>query len=340
MKINLKKISIILAVTCHFIGMPVINPTHSRPVEGGEYNNAEQLKARITREEFAEFHDILIIENKNVELEIEDIYFSNFDLNTGVLNYDEIFSVKSPEFKPEIFTGKQKETVTTTAAPEYKRSNINNIALSGSKTFSGQSKVQVKTSESNLFKNLGQSEFRERLKKAAKLIKTRGEPAEIQQALVELETIADNKAENLSNIAKLHIRAGNMQKACGLLEKAETLAPEDFKVVYTHAVCLYKYNKFIKAEEKLKKVVSLNPDFMYAYYNLGNIYYKNKDYNKAIDFFKKAMELAPGKANVYFNIALTLEQMNYTELAKKFYSKCLEIDPLDKEALKALENLN
>ena len=297
---------------------------------------------RITREKFAKFVDTLLIEDKNRQINLENIYFNNFDLSTGKLKNDEIFSVKSPKFEPDIFTKKQKQKEKTIENSEdFSGSNIYNISLSGSSPSPENHASATKdTSASDFFYKLNNDDFKEKLKKTASLIKTEGNTDKTRQMLSELEKKVNNNTVNLSNIAKLYIKAGEIQKACKLLEKAEIISPDDFKILYTHAICLYKQNNLTMAKEELKKVAEMKPDFMYAYYNLGNIYFKEKNYHEALDSFKKAMELTPNNEDVYFNIAVTLEMLDYKEIAKKFYSKCLELNPKDKGALQALENLN
>ncbi len=342
MKIYFIKLSVIFTITCLLSGMGLYSEASAYSLKNNE-DRAEPFNVRVTREEFAGFHDTLVIENENIEIDLEKLYFSNFDLNTGSLNYDEIFSVKNPKFEPDIFSRlqqKKEKEIVITPQKRHDHSGIHNIALYGSRIASKtQNPDPKKRAEINLFSDSNRNEFSEKLKKAAGLIKNQKDSPEIQQILLELERIAYN-AQNLSNIAKLYIRKGNTQKAYELLERAEKISPDNFKILYTYAICLYKHNDFAGAEKKLKKVMLLKPDFMHAYYNLGNIYYKEKNYHKAIDCFKKAMELAPEKADIYFNIALTLEMLDYKKLAKKFYSKCLELDPADKEALKALQKLN
>ncbi len=301
----------------------------------------DTINVRVTREEFADFHDTLIIEDRIIKLELEEFYFSDFDLVTGSFKHDAIFSNKNPKFQKDIFSGprqKNKENVTATSQG---RQGIHSIKLSGTTSPGNKRPVAKKDRPGvNLFSDLEQSEFTEKLKKAANLVKKQEDLPELELTLLEMEKFAGNKPQNLTNMGKVYLKAGNTQKACEFFSKAETLSPDDYKISYMHSICLYKMDELVKAEEKFKKVARLKPDFMYAYYNLGNLHYKKENYKKAIDSFKKAMELAPGNKDIYFNIGLTLENMGYTELAKKFYQKCLELDPTDKEAVKALEKLH
>jgi len=331
-----QKILALLGFTFLILGITYPVNTLAAPLEKA----SSPFNLRITREKFAKFVDTLIIEDKNRKINLEDIYFNNFDLSTGKLKNDEIFSVKSPKFEPGIFTRKQKKKAAE-KPKNFISGNIYNISLSGSKPVQKKIVSNIEnTSASDFFSKLNNDDFKEKLEKTVSLIKSEGNTDKTRQMISELEKIAGNNAINLSNIAKLYIKTGETQKACELLEKAEKFSPDNFKLLYTHAICLYKQNNLSAAEGILKKIVKMKPDFMYSYYNLGNIYFKRKSYHKALDSFKKAMELAPKNEDVYFNIAVTLERLDYKELAKKFYSKCLELNPKDKGAAQALKNLN
>ncbi|NLF82668.1 MAG: tetratricopeptide repeat protein, partial [Candidatus Gastranaerophilales bacterium] len=183
------------------------------------------------------------------------------------------------------------------------------------------------------------SEFEEKLKATATLLEKDKNNPKARQELLELENEAGENGVNLANVAKLYIKVGENGRAKDLLNRAESLSPQNYKVIYTNAVFLYKNNDLASAEEKLLKVSRLNQGFMHAHYNLGNLYYRQNEYKKAIESFKKAMELAPENADIYFNIAMTLEAMGQKELARKFYARVLDLNPNDKEALKAVERL-
>jgi len=330
------KILIFFALTCLFSGIIARKVVLAASLHNEQ--SSEAFNLRVTRENFADFHDTLIIENENKQLGLEKIYFDNFDFLAGKFNLDELFSVRNPKFEPNIYTKKEEEKVFVDEVQNH--SGIYNINISGNSGVNNNIASNApKKAELNLFSEVTGNEFNEKLKKAANLIKTQKNSYEAQKILAELEKTAGNNAVSIANIAKLYIQSDKSVKAYELLKQAETLAPNDFKIIYTSAVCLYKQNALISAEEKLKKVAELKPDFMYAHYNLGNVYHKQKNYHKALDSFKKALELAPENADIYYNIAVTLEMLDNKKLAKQFYSKCLELNPKDKNAIQALDKL-
>lgn len=314
---------------------------------------SEQLKATITREEFADFYDTLVIEPENEELGIGDINLKNFTFIGGKLNLiqDELFSMRSPYFEPDIFVKKQREeqrkAERNAESSRYGysrqggRRSVTNVRISqANPTVERHFSVsEAKSSLEAVAETKKGGEFEEKLKAAAILLEKDKNSPKARQELLELENAAGENGVNLSNVAKLYIKIGENGRAKDLLSRAESLSPQNYKVIYTNAVFLYKNNDLVKAEEKLVKVSHLNPGFMHAHYNLGNIYYRQNEYKKAIESFKKAMELAPENSDIYFNIGMTLEAMGQKDLARKFYSKVLELNPNDKEALKAVERL-
>lgn len=284
---------------------------------------ALELQARITREEFAEFYGVLIIEEEFEDLEFDDVFDSCFDPITAKPRRDEIFSVRSPYFKPDILKKKkeEKQQIAEEKPEQNDFKNVYNVELSP--------KPEPK-----------KNPFKDKLLTANKLIESGSNLDQAGYILSELEPEASEDPVNLSNIAKLYIKKGDNKKAIELLDKARQLDPDDYKLLYTYGVTLYKDNQLDLAEISLFRTIQLKPDFMYAHYNLGNVYYKKEQYKKALDSFKKAMELAPQKADIYFNIAITLEQLGYQDIAAKFYQKTLELNPNDKDAFKAIQRLN
>ncbi len=280
---------------------------------------AADFNVRITREEFADFYGILIIEENFKGLSLDGVFSSGFDPLSGKLKRDEIFSVRSAYFKPDIFKKKEKEKP---GIPENYGENkgIYNVRLSS------KPEIIKKT-------------FKDNLLAAKNIIESGKNPGQAEEILMALEKTSDNNPVNISNIAKLYLKGGNRPRALELLKRAKELAPDDYKILYTYGIALYKNDELNRAEVLLLEITRIKPDFMYAHYNLGNIYYKRKEYKKALDSFEKAMELAPDKADIYFNIAITLEQLGYSDMASRFYSKCLELNPDDDEAFKALQRL-
>lgn len=276
------------------------------------YSSALEFNLRVSREEFAEFYDTLIIEQDFKELSMDDVLSSSFDPTTGKLN-NNIFSARSPYFDPNAF--KKEERI---EEPEYK--SVYNIKLAAAPSM----------------KQSGTS-FKQKLLDANKLAASGSNKQQVWEILAGLEHDAEDDAVNLSNIATVYIKTGNNTKALDLLNKAKQLAPDNYKILYTYGITLYKTNNLSLAESNLLRVTQLKSDFMYAHYNLGNVYYKQKEYTKALNSFKKAMELAPDNSNIYYNIAITLDRLGHKDLAQKFYNKCLSLNPNDKDAFKAVQ---
>ncbi len=305
-------------------------------------DNDVSFNLRITREEFSEISDTLIMqdENKKNDINLDEVYFNQFNMLTGNFNHDQIFSARSDEFKYG-FSANQKEEINIVNKTSQDFQKVYNIDLSGtqSKKVNKSSKNKSSGKIALLSEVNSGNKFSDKFKEIVSLINSGENVSVVKKNLIELEKTVENDAINLSNIAKLYARIGERDKAGELLQRAESLSPNDFKILYMNAVHFYNQDKLFKAEERLKKVAALNPDFMHAHYNLGNIYYKEQKYREAINSFRKAMDLAPENPDIYYNIGLTLERIDQPQMAKEFYAKCIDLNPGDKEALKALEKL-
>ncbi len=285
---------------------------------------AVELKARVTREEFAEFYGTLIIEEIFTELNLDDIFTSNFDMAAGTLRRDDLFSVRSPYFEPNILKKAENPKPPMQKQGKNKERPEDNI---------------IQNIKLNEREELQKNTFKIKLNAANKIIDTGKNFDQAKSILDSLRDEAGDNNVNLTNIAKLYLKIDENNTAIELLKKATDLEPNDHKILYTYAIALYKNDELNLAEINLSQITKIKPDFMYAHYNLGNLYYKKKEYKKAIDSFKQAMKLAPDKSDIYFNIAITLEQLGYKDMAVKFYQKCLELNPADDEAYKALQRL-
>lgn len=337
-----KKIIILLFLAC--LSMPFFS-THVFSED--ELVLSESLKATVTREEFADFYETLVIEQEVEEIDIGEVNLQNFTLANGKLNFvqDELFSMRNPRFGRDIYVKKQQEKQRKAQREEertrYGYNSVTNVKISEARRGVSVplSSYEAKSALESITAPNKENEFEEKLKMAANLLEKDKSSSEARQELLELENEAGESGIKLSNVAKLYIKIGENGRANDLLTRAEELSPRNYKVAYTRAVFLYKNNDLDGAEPVLVRVSQLKPNFMYAHYNLGNIYYRQQEYKKAIESFKKAMELAPENADIYFNIGMTLEALEQRELARKFYSKALELNPDDKEASKAVERL-
>ncbi|MEI8388651.1 MAG: tetratricopeptide repeat protein [bacterium] len=346
MKHYQKKLVIILNLVC------VINIITTviccSAVSASNSISSEQFNVRVTRENFAEFCDSLVIPDEKQKLKLDPLFFENFNLLTGNYEYKDIFSVHNEKFKPDVLKAIRKKQAEENANNSSNSSiSVYNIDLSKQRQ-----NVQIINVNNNpkistnsfMYSMMGVDEdniefnFEKTVEKVKVLI-AKNDFSNAAETLNFLRTKSKKNNSHLFILAGLYEKTNRPDEACSLYKEISEAEPAKYEYIYSYAVSLYKNDNKGLAEKYFLKVTEIKPDFMYAYYNLGNLYYKKVNYYKALDCFNKAMEINPSNSDVCFNIAVTLEVLDHKTLAKKFYSKCLELNPQDAQAGKALERL-
>ncbi len=108
----------------------------------------------------------------------------------------------------------------------------------------------------------------------------------------------------------------------------------DFGLIY------YEKKDYENALVHYNASISINPKFWRSYYNRALIHYYYKvDTTSALNDLSNAIELNPNYAKAYDLRGVVYQEMGKTEEAKADYKKALGLDPLLREARKALNNL-
>ncbi len=310
----------------------------------------DQFNIRVTRENFAEFCDSLVIPDEKQKLKLDPLFFENFNLLTGNYEYKDIFSVHNQKFRPNILKAirKKQSEDNIDYSSESAPNGIYSINLSSQHqnsqiiSVNNNSKINMDTyMYSMLSVDEKNTEFNfEKSIEKIKILISRKDFTNATEALNILRLKSKKNNPRLYILAGLYEKINRPDEACGIYKEISDTEPSKIEYLYSYAVCLYKNNNVDLAEKLFIKTTSIKPNFMYAYYNLGNLYYKKADYYKALDYFNKAMEINPSNSDVCFNIGITLEVLEHKTLAKKFYSKCLELNPNDKQAEEAVARLD
>jgi len=166
-------------------------------------------------------------------------------------------------------------------------------------------------------------------------------------------------ANAYGRMANIDLRAGNMEKARGYLEKMVELVPSDNAMIRSrlsmvekriNSSAAYQVEKAIRAsgfETALKKFRELRKD------KQTSLYFEEREFNElgyrlintgqmreAIEIFKLNVEMFPNSANVYDSLGEAYMKNGDTDLAIKNYKKVLEMNPESENAkamLKILE---
>lgn len=346
MKNYQKKLIIILNLMCAvgiiLHGMPSSAFTPSKTISGNQYN------IRVTREDFADFCDSLVIPDEKQKIKLDPLFFNNFNLLTGDYEYKEIFSVHNEKFQPNVLKAIRKKQSEESVSDSENSTGIYSINLSNQRQNAQVININngPKISADSFMYSMMSTDDKntqfnfEKAVEKVKLLISQKDFSGADDALNILRIKSAKNNERLFILAGLYEKIKRPDEACGIYKEISEAEPSKYEYMYSYAVCLYKNDNTDLAEKVFLKVAEIKPDFMYAYYNLGNLYYKKSDYYKALDCFNKAMEISPSSSDVCFNIAVTLEVLDHKTLAKKFYSRCLELNPDDKQAESALEKLD
>ena len=300
-------------------------------------NSSNLLNASITRENFTEFPDSIVIQDNHGKLQLDPLFFSTFNIsnisNENITNSDIYLSTKE---KGQIESNSYENN---NFNESKKTSGIYNINLSNAKIQNVQVENNILSDKNNAEETNFSAENSRYLVTQARSLVAKGLNSQAEFLLYRALNNSQMNSWELGEVASIFEQIRRYDKAEQVYNKAISLNPNRIELLYSYALCLCRSNQLNKAEKTLIKIISINSDFMLAYYNLGNIYYRKGEYFKALNAFNNALKLNPLCADTYYNIALTLEVLNYKNLAKTYFQKCLQLRPNDKQAKKELKQL-
>jgi|GEM_PF-2862743 len=305
----------------------------SETTTANKINPAGRLNIRVTKDDFSDFRESLILNVKNENVQLDNIFFSNINLNlASTTNLDVISSLReypshypAPEhlIKP-VIEDNTPNIYNISLSSQYNppvaanKPNISNISITN-KSYSNFSALQLIDKSKTAYKNKKYYESQ----------------IYLDNAVIKAGKNSWVLAEIAENYEKIHA----LSKADKTWEKAVTINPNRIELLYSYALYLCRNNKAGKANIYLNKIISINPQFMLAYYNLGNIHFKNKKYIDAIRAYYIAISINPYCEDAFYNLALSLEALNRKSLAIKYYKECLKLNPADIQVKNSLRRL-
>ncbi len=226
----------------------------------------EPLSIRVTRDNFAEFCDSLVIPEESQKIKLSPVFFDNLSLLTGDYQYDEIFSALNDKFKPDILKTirqKQAEEEESQVSQADNPSAIYSVNLSQQRqnervinlnkssgmginpSMYSMVSIDDKNTELNFEKDVEKTKY-----------------AVSQNDFSGAEEILNNlRQKSAANNKQLFILAGLYEKinkpdeACAIYKKISEAEPGKIEYSYNYAVCLYKNNYTDLAEKTFLRVV-------------------------------------------------------------------------------------
>ncbi len=140
-------------------------------------------------------------------------------------------------------------------------------------------------------------------------------------------------------LAEIHVAHKNISAAVATYQALIRLNPE-FIAGYDKLGRLYmELNMPQRAIPLFHKVIKLNPNAVEAHVRLGWLYTTQKAFGKAEIHLQKAIEKMPKLTLAYHGLAEIYIQQGHIEKAINTYQHITQIEPDDKDAWAALQNL-
>jgi len=116
-------------------------------------------------------------------------------------------------------------------------------------------------------------------------------------------------------------------------KKAETMAKDQYDLMFDKAVLVYKSGDVKLALELLLKVVEAKPHYEEALFFLAYVYHENKYYKEAYDYYLRVARENPRNYKCMYNMAEILAANQKNNDAVFMLKKCLSIRPDYEKAL-------
>jgi tetratricopeptide (TPR) repeat protein len=120
-------------------------------------------------------------------------------------------------------------------------------------------------------------------------------------------------------VAFRHFRAGDMETALELVDKAIQARPDFWESYQLRALIYLTELDFSRAERSAKEAVARKPNAHPVYNTLGQVYLAQANFDKAQASFAQALELEPGNALYRYHLGLCqFRQGDHREAAASF----------------------
>lgn len=148
-------------------------------------------------------------------------------------------------------------------------------------------------------------------------------------AYEEVIRLRGNYLDAYKNLAVLHVKNKEQQKAIDVALRAIEFEKEDYTLYYIIGTAYMAMKKFEESVSFLEKAIKLNPEHSQLYNNLGTSYLTIGKLDKAYENFVVASEIEPDYSVTYYNIGSILQMQEKHELACVYFEKAYAIEPLD-----------
>lgn len=158
--------------------------------------------------------------------------------------------------------------------------------------------------------------------------------------------IEQDERGNISSYAVMgwsYIALRQWKNALEIALVAETLNPDDVRIIQIIGEAYYQLNNDEKAKEYFSRYLVAAPQGKlksWVYYFLGDIYKRNDQYHKAVISYKTALYLDEEHVEWWFSLADLYDKMHNIASEQEVYRKILVLDDNNQEAKRKLHELN
>ena len=143
---------------------------------------------------------------------------------------------------------------------------------------------------------------------------------------INLSPQSPNNGEIYMNLAVMHQRTGNLEKAIADIKKAESITPENDLLLYNYSMMLSDLGDSKEALSKISKAIDINPDDA-EYFNLkGSILLDLSSFDEAESAFKNAIRLNPKYGTAFYNLGYLLGELNDHKQSIIYYDKAVTLN--------------
>ena len=145
-------------------------------------------------------------------------------------------------------------------------------------------------------------------------------------------------AEKCYGAACLYLRAGRLEPAVGLFDRALRLKPEFPRAHADLAIALWQQGRLPEAIDQLRAALRLDPQAAQAHTNLASLYAMTGRLPEAVAEFRQALQLDPANEVAHANLGNALLQLGQVPDAILEYRRALRLQPDDAAARAGLRH--
>lgn len=150
---------------------------------------------------------------------------------------------------------------------------------------------------------------------------------ELDKAIQQLQFLIRNENKVIaaySYLAEAYIQKNDLPNASKVIEEAETLTPNDFKIFITKGKLAMKEGRIDDAEVDFEKAVKLSPNSTIASNQLADYYVTVGNYERAVDIYDKTLKINPSESLAMLGKSIALASLDRYEEANNLITQAIQ----------------